>query len=236
MSMPQRPTVPRDDVRLDELSPAPRRAAGRGGLSRTAVAVSVGLALLIVASAWLAGGRIGLSDIGQGGVSRQYLPKIGQQAPSLGMFGPNNQQVFLSQFRGQSVWINFWGSWCPPCRAEFPEIERAYRALQPQGVVLLAISARESWDSADEFAVANGGTFPVYNIPDLSIFGTTWDARNFPTHIYIDPTGVIRYISTSQGRAPDLIARGEWLLAGNYASDAPVPPTVVTSAIRREDG
>ena len=223
----------RDDVRLDELTP--RQPGSRAGLSRASVIISVGLALLIVAGAWLAGGRIGLSDIGQGGVSRQYLPKIGEQAPPLGMYGANNQPVFLSQFRGQPVWINFWGSWCPPCRAEFPEVERAYKALQPQGVILLAVSARESWDSANEFATASGGTFPVYNIPDLSIFGTTWDARNFPTHIYIDRTGVIRYISTSQGRAPDLIARGEWLLAGNYASDAPVPPTVVTSAIRPGD-
>lgn len=225
------PRLNRDDVRLSELSPT------RGGpsLSRFQVIVSLMLALAIVGGAWLVGGRIGFAEIGNGGIARQYLPKAGETAPALGMIGPNDQTVFLSRFRGQPVWINFWGSWCPPCQAEFPEVEAAYQALAPQGVVLLAISARESWATANAFAVANGGTFPVYNIPDLTIFGETWDTRNFPTHLYIDAEGIVRYVSTKPSEANELISRGEWLLAGDWTTVAELPPTTVTVAIRPED-
>lgn len=214
---PAPPRLNRDDVRLAELS---SRRTDRGAVSRTQVAISLLLALSIVVGAWLVGGRVGFSEIGSGGVARQYLPKAGEQAPTLGMVGANGQAVFLSSFIGQPVWINFWGSWCPPCQAEFPAIETAYRTLQPQGVVLLAISARESWDTANAFATANGGTFPVYNIPDLDIFGETWDTRNFPTHLYVDRTGVVRYVGTRPFEADELIARGEWLLAGDWTAVA----------------
>ena len=224
-----RPTM-REEVRLDELSGSRGRA-----LSRTQISVSLVLAIAIVAGAWLAGGRLGMGEIGSGGVSRQYLPKVGEAAPTLGFLGADGQTSFLSQFRGEPVWINFWGSWCPPCQAEFPEIEAAYQALEPRGVVLLAISARETWDQSKTFADANGATFPVYNIPDLTIFGSTWDTRNFPTHMYIDRDGIVRYISTSPGKADDLTARGEWLLAGDWSTAMVRPADRITVAIRRED-
>ncbi len=224
------PVAGREEVRLSELT----GSRGRG-LSRAQVVISLALALAIVAGAWLVGGRLGMTDLGSGGVARQYLPKVGETAPTLGMVGPDGQNVFLSQFRGQPVWINFWGSWCPPCQAEFPEVEAAYQALDGQGVVLLAISARETWDQANDFAVANGGTFPVYNIPDLTIFGSTWDTRNFPTHMYLDRDGVVRYISTAPGKADDLIARGEWLLAGDWETAAARPGGVDPIGVRRED-
>ena len=229
-SAPRLPTN-RDDVRLDEL------AAHRSGqqLTRLQVVISVTLAITIVAGAWLVGGRIGIAELGSGGVARQYLPKAGEEAPTLGMLGEGGQTVFLSQFRGEPVWINFWGSWCPPCQAEFPEIETAYRALAPQGVTLLAISAKESWQTSRDFAVASGGTFPIYNIPDLTIFGETWDTRNFPTHLYVDAEGIVRYVSTKPSDAAELIARGEWLLAGDWTAVAAVGPSPISVAIRPED-
>jgi thiol-disulfide isomerase/thioredoxin len=217
----QRPLPNRDDVRLSEL----RGSRGGSRLSRTQLLVSLAIVAAIVGGAWLAGGRLGLADLGSGGVARQYLPRVGEEVPSLGMYGPDGRAVYLSQFEGQPVWINFWGSWCPPCQAEFPDIEAAYQALQPQGVQLLAISVREDLATAQAFATANGGTFPVYNIPNISIFGDTWDVRNYPTHLYIDAEGIVRYISTSPGKAPDLIARGEWLAAGDWDAVAARPAT-----------
>ena len=231
MSLPKEPRINRDDVRLSELSPQ----TGRSTLTRAQIVISLVLALAIVGGAWLVGGRIGFAEIGRGGVARQYLPKAGEAAPSLGMIGANDQKYFLSQFRGEPVWINFWGSWCPPCQAEFPEVESAYEVLKPQGVVLLAISAKESWSTSNDFAVANGGTFPVYNIPDLTIFGEAWDTRNFPTHMYIDADGIVRYVSTKPSKADELIARGEWLLAGDWTSVAALPDPGLGDAIRPED-
>ncbi len=235
MTSAPRPSIPpsgnRDDVRLSELTPS----RSGGSLTRIQVAISLILALAIISGAWLVGGRIGFAEIGSGGVARQYLPKAGETAPTLGMIGPDDQTVFLSSFRGRPVWINFWGSWCPPCQAEFPEVEAAYQALAPRGVVLLAISAKESWATSNDFAVANGGTFTIYNIPDLNIFGETWDTRNFPTHMYIDAEGTVRYVATKPGDADELIARGEWLLAGDWTSVAAQTTDTILAAIRPED-
>lgn len=228
---PGQPPVLRDDVRLSELS---ANHSGRS-LSRLQIVISLSLALAIIGGAWLVGGRAGFAEIGSGGIARQYLPKAGETAPTLGMIGPDNQTVFLSAFRGQPVWINFWGSWCPPCQAEFPEVEAAYQALAPQGMQLLAISAKESWQTSHDFAVANGGTFTVYNIPDLNIFGETWDTRNFPTHMYIDANGIVRYVSTKPGDANELISRGEWLLAGDWTAVSNREDGGITTAIRPED-
>ncbi len=230
---PSPPGLPvnRDDVRLSELS----SSRSKSSLSRLQIVISIALALAIVGGAWLIGGRSGFAEIGSGGVSRQYLPKAGETAPTLGMIGPNGQTVFLSQFKGQPVWINFWGSWCPPCQAEFPAIEAANQVLTPQGVVLLAISAKESWDTSNDFALANGGTFAVYNIPDLTIFGETWDVRNFPTHMYIDAKGIVRYVSTKPSDTEELIARGEWLLAGDWTAVAARTSDSIRQAIRPED-
>ena len=229
---PRAPRIDRDDVRLSELSAG---RTERRPVGRAQVAISLALAATIVLGAWLVGGRVGLGEIGSGGVARQYLPKAGEQAPPLGMFGPDGKAVFLSSFRGQAVWINFWGSWCPPCQAEFPAIETAYETLRPQGVTLLAISARESWDTADAFARANGGTFPVYNIPDLTIFGEAWDTRNFPTHLFIDADGIVRYVGTRPFSSDELVARGQWLLAGDWTAVAARAVEPARVAIRPED-
>lgn len=229
-SFPRMP-VNRDDVRLSELSPS----RSGGSLSRFQIVISLALALAIVGGAWLVGGRSGFAEIGSGGVSRQYLPKAGESAPTLGMLGPNDQTVFLSTFRGQPVWINFWGSWCPACLAEFSAIEAANQVLAPQGVVLLAISAKESWATSNDFAKANGGTFTVYNIPDLTIFGETWDVRNFPTHMYIDAEGIVRYVSNKPSDTGELIARGEWLMTGDWTAVAVRTMDTLRQAIRPED-
>ena len=169
--------------------------------SRRQALIGVALAAAIVLGAWFAGGRGGLDEIGSGGINQRYMPGVGEAAPDLLMIGPDGVPVRLSQFRGQPIWLNFWGSWCPPCRAELPDIEMAYRALVPSGVRLIALSIDQSRQEATDFARANGATFPVYNIPDRSFFRAEYDLRNVPTHLFIDADGMIRgVIAGSLGR------------------------------------
>lgn len=180
--------------------------------------VAVVLALLIVATAWFIGGRAGFEQIGQGGINRQYMPRVGDVAPELLMIGPEGTPVRLSDFRGQPVWLNFWGSWCPPCRAELPDIQAAYEELDPRDVVLIALSIDQSRTVATTYARANGGTFPVYNVPSRALIAEDYDLRNVPTHMFIDANGVIQGMvagSLSEGAA---IEYSEALLAGEPAS------------------
>jgi cytochrome c biogenesis protein CcmG, thiol:disulfide interchange protein DsbE len=99
-----------------------------------------------------------------------------------------------SIFRGHPVWLNFWGSWCPPCRAEMPDIEAAYEELQPRGLVWIAVSLNEPATQAAEFAARNHASILIASDPDRSDTGAAYPIANFPTHILIDKNGIVREV------------------------------------------
>jgi peroxiredoxin len=155
------------------------------------------LAVVIIAGAWYLGGRQGLDQVGRGGVNRVLLPKVGDPAPDLVARGPDDQVIKLSQFHGQPVWLNFWGSWCPPCRSEMPEMQAAYERLAPQGLVVLAVSLDEPVTDAIRYAQRNGATYVVAADPFRK--GTAaYPIVNFPTHILVDRDGIVRDVVLAQ--------------------------------------
>ncbi len=187
--------------------------SGVGGRFKTA-ALPLALALIIIGSAWIIGGRQGFDRIGTGGQNLRLLPKIGESAPDFVAATVDGQVVRLSDFLGQPVWLNFWGSWCPPCRSEFPEMQAAYAAeLQPKGVNLLAISLDEPAEAAAGFAARNKGTFPILTDPNRSFTGAAYPISNFPTHILIDREGVVRDIILSPIDEPEIIRRAQTIIA-----------------------
>ena len=88
------------------------------------------LVVILLAAAFV-GMNSGWESIGRGGINRTLLPKIGEPAPDFTTEDVFGNPVSLSQFKGQPVWLMFWGSWCPPCRAVFPDIQAAYGKLEP---------------------------------------------------------------------------------------------------------
>jgi peroxiredoxin len=132
--------------------------------------------------------------IGSAGVNRSLLPKVGEVAPDFTTEDVYGNPVQLSQFRGQPLWLMFWGSWCPPCRAEFPDIQAAYAALEPEGLRMVGVSMRESARDAAAYAARNGATFLVLSDPDGTDTSAAYPIYNFPTHMFIDRDGVIRSI------------------------------------------
>lgn len=187
------------------------RSQERPGRNQTLI--GLGLALAIVAAAWGVGERIGLDAIGQGGLNARHMPKAGEIAPELLMVDAEGQPVLLSQFRGQAVWINFWASWCDPCKAEFPELDIAYRRLAPEGLAFIALNFNENPAQATEFASRYGATFPL-TYSNTQLAGDEWDLRNYPTHLYIDAQGVVQAVIAAPLDAATMVARGEALIAG----------------------
>jgi peroxiredoxin len=172
------------------------------------------LAMVIVAGAWVIGGRQGFDRIGTGGQNLRLLPKIGDAAPDFVAPTVDGQLVRLSDLLGQPVWLNFWGSWCPPCRSEFPEMQAAYTsALQPQGVVVLAISLDEPAEAAASFAARNNGTFPILTDPNRSFTGTAYPITNFPTHILIDREGIVRDVVLAPIDEAEIVRRAQAIIA-----------------------
>lgn len=196
----------------------PAEAAGSQHSStarRRHALLSLGLAAIIVAAALFIGGRQGFDQIGKGGINQSLLPKPGDEAPDFTAYDLAGNEVSLSDFRGKPVWLNFWGSWCPPCRAEMPDIQAAYTDLAPKGVVLLAVSLDEPPQDAALFAARNKTTFTVLTDQFRERTGQNYPIFNFPTHIFIDASGTVRYVVLSPLSTQRAIEYGERTIAAS---------------------
>ncbi|MBA2598813.1 MAG: TlpA family protein disulfide reductase [Chloroflexia bacterium] len=206
-------------MRLDAPHDAPVAEAA-GGLSqgepqsrRVTVVLGFVLALVLVAAAWYIGNWQGFEQIGKGGVNLSLLPKIGQIAPDfVTLTAADGRPVRLSDYRGRPVWLNFWGSWCPPCRAEMPELQAAYERLHPRGLALLAVSLNEPAEDAAAFATLNKATFTILSDPRRENTGAAYPIFNFPTHILIDEDGVVRDIVLASIEEEEIVKRAEAIL------------------------
>ena len=172
------------------------------------------VALVIVVSAWWVAGREGLGDLGQGGMNANLLPSVGEVAPDFTVTDLNGQPRSLSDYAGQPVWINFWGSWCPPCRAEMPDLQVAYAELQKQGVVMLAVSLDETAADAARFANLNRLTFTILSDPSRSGTNANYPIFSFPTHIFVNPDGVIEAIALKPLNVESALQYGAMITGG----------------------
>jgi peroxiredoxin len=189
-----------------------------GNARRKQALIGLGVAAAVLLLAWFVAGRQGLSNVGKGGINTSLLPKVGDEAPDFVAISPEGQIVHLSDFRGQPVWLNFWGSWCPPCRAEMPDIQAAYQELQPQGLTLLAVSLGDKPSEAMNFAKLNGVTFDILLDPDRTLTSPTYPIYNFPTHIFIDKDGIVRKIVLSEMSTEQAVAAAQSVLSEQTAA------------------
>ena len=164
-------------------SQIPRRPARHTRFAQMGLGLVIALAILI--GAWFVSGRAGLETVGRGGVNQRLLPKVGQLAPDFTTHDLYGNPVRLSQFRGHPVWLMFWGSWCPPCRAEFPDVEQAYEQLEPAGVQLLGVSVRESPLEAAAYAGENKASFLILSDPNETDTGQSYPLfQRSDAHLY----------------------------------------------------
>ena len=109
----------------------------------------------------------------------------------------SGKSIHLSDYRGQPVLVNLWASWCPPCRAEMPDLIRYYNAHHADGLVLLAINSEDNSNSAQQFATQQQMPFPVLFDPN----GTAervLGANGLPSTYFVDRTGAVRFSWTGQ--------------------------------------
>ena len=127
------------------------------------------------------------------GVEGAVAPRVGQPAADFQVEGLDGQSIRLSQFKGQPVWINFWATWCAPCRAEFPEMEAVYRKNQAQGLVLLAVSFSEQPADVAGYVERARPSFTIGVDPPGVVAGQ-YRVMGLPTHVFVDAEGIIRDI------------------------------------------
>lgn len=96
----------------------------------------------------------------------------------------------LSSLRGQIVVLNLWASWCPPCRAEMPDLERLYAAYRRRGVVVVGVDEGESASQAAAFARSLDVTYPIW-LDERQQYGRAYEALGLPTTVLIDRGGTV---------------------------------------------
>jgi len=114
----------------------------------------------------------------------------------------------LSDYRGQVVIVNFWATWCPPCRAEMPSMQRAWEQLQKQGIVMLGINVGEDEDTIFQFTADYPVEFPLLLDQESKVIDQ-WPVLGLPTTFVVDPGGRIAYraIGGREWDDPELLAQ-----------------------------
>jgi len=120
-------------------------------------------------------------------------PEIGKAAPDFTLKGLDGQEVSLSDFRGEPVLLNFWASWCGPCRLEMPFLQEIYEKWSGKGLVLLAVNIQEDQGTVEDFIAGAGYIFPVLLAPGNQV-PLSYNVRGIPATFFIDADGVIRDI------------------------------------------
>ena len=134
--------------------------------------------LLIVAAAWF-----GAAWLARG---EHAAATVTGQAPPLAITGFDGAPIDLAALRGQGVVLNFWASWCGPCRAEAPLLEAAWQRERDRGIVFVGVNVDDTTDAAQAFLAEFGLSYP--NGPDTAErWGDRFGVNGLPTTFFIEP-------------------------------------------------
>jgi peroxiredoxin len=115
------------------------------------------------------------------------------QAPDFTLHAMSGPNMSLQAQRGRVVMVNFWATWCAPCRQEMPQLNRLYQKYRSSGFVLLGVNVDDDPSKAAEVATKLGVTFPVLLDADKRV-SKLYDLNTMPSTVIIDRDGKVRYV------------------------------------------
>ncbi|NJK79588.1 MAG: redoxin domain-containing protein [Chloroflexaceae bacterium] len=193
-------------------APVAHAAQNQHGLSPRERWYAVGgvvLALLLIGVVWMLTDRTELPSVGE----------MNRRAPDISLPTLAGDELRLSDYRGQVVLVNFWGTWCEPCIRETPALQAAYTELKDQGLVIVGVNLTDdeirqgnSLEDVQAFVDQFQVSYPIA----LDMEGEATRAfRVFPlpTSFFIDPAGNIRFVRVSEITADEVTVLFEELQA-----------------------
>lgn len=137
-------------------------------------------------------------------------PGVGDTALDFEVQNVDGETVRLSDHLGQPIILNFWASWCAPCRVEMPALQALYEEHKEQGLVILALNQNESEQTAERFFYQEMGlSFAVPLLDEQFGVAERYGVRNLPTTIFVDDSGTV----TAIHRGPAVQSQFEEMLA-----------------------
>lgn len=158
------------------------------------IRASIGWYVLIVAAAVLGGWWVFLSrePAGATAFTMTEAPFVGHLAPDFTLTSLDGETVTLSDHIGRPVVLNYWATWCPPCRIEMPHLQAASERYGGR-VAFLGINQAEGEQLIRDFRDEYDLTYPLLLDPNLTAHNL-YSAINLPTTVFIDGDGVVREV------------------------------------------
>lgn len=141
--------------------------------------------VLFISAAWFAlYQQFAVSD------DRRESAELHQPAPNFTLPKVNGGKVNLKELKGKAVVVNFWGSWCGPCKREMPVIQKAYSRYKGEDLEIVAVNVQESEAVVKRFIDSYSLTFPVALDKKAEVY-RSWEIFSLPTTFFIDSEGDI---------------------------------------------
>ena len=161
------------------------------------------IGILIMAAAWIGWSAVPADATTDGEIP---APMESFLAPDFELVALDGETLRLSHLRGKAVLVNFWASWCPPCRSEMPAMERIHTQYGPDDFVILAVNnlRQDELTDAERFVAEQGLTFPIMLDTNGQV-SAQYQVHSLPTSFFIDQDGIIRDIVI--GGMPEALLR-----------------------------
>ncbi len=121
-----------------------------------------------------------------------YAPEKGQPAPDFVLENLDGEQVALEDLRGKVVLLNFWATWCGPCRVEMPTLESRHQKY-PEHLAVIGVDFDEPKENVAAFVEEFGLTFPILLDPGATV-QDAYRIRGYPTSVFLDKDGTVQIV------------------------------------------
>ena len=185
---------------VEVLGPAVRRPASlRSALSQHPyLGLVLGIALLVGAVWLMEGGRLQTSSaevdpnvVSLTGIQGVATPRVGEPAPAFSLVAIDGSTTSLADLRGRPVLVNFWASWCPPCRGEMPDLDRVAAEYRDQGLVVVGVDLEEDREPVVRYAQTLGLQLTLL-LDQAGAVATRYNVTGLPTSYFVDRDGLVR--------------------------------------------